>query len=90
MSDPFLNLKPVLLGTHERKPSHLAPAEERAKIVEENKKLEAKRAAEAPERATRSAVEVVPLLEGLKILKSDLKLCSAPSTPAVQVDLLSS
>ena len=36
---------------HEHKPSHLAPAEERDRILELNRKLEAKRAAETAAKA---------------------------------------
>ena len=45
-------------GPHERKPSHLAPAEERAKIVEESRKQEAKRAVEALDSTARAAAAV--------------------------------
>jgi hypothetical protein len=47
----------LLTGPHEHKPSRLAPPEEKARIGEENKKLEAKRAAEEAERTAKEAAE---------------------------------
>ena len=41
---------PLRAGHHEHKPSHLAPAPERDRINQENKKLEVKRAAEEAHR----------------------------------------
>lgn len=46
----------AFVGSHEHRPSHLAPAEERAKIVEENRRLEAKRANEAAGKAASAAL----------------------------------
>ncbi len=41
-------------GLHEHKPSHLAPAEDKARIVEENRRQEAKRSAEQAEKAAKA------------------------------------
>lgn len=57
----------VRAGMHEHRPSHLAPAEERERIIELNRKLEAKRAAEqAAKKAADEAAEAASKAAKLK------------------------
>ena len=70
-------------GPHEHKPSNLAPPEERARIAEENKKLEAKRAAEAAEHAAKEAAEKAAKEAAVKAVKEASEKAAAAAAKEV-------